>query len=314
MRIYGHRGCRGKPGIAENSIAAFRAAMEGGADGIELDVFSTTDNHLVVFHDETLDALSSGTGPITHYSLRELQALQLRERAGSETFTDDKIPTLDAVLDAVREFRAVHRDDPRARKFKVCIEIKDAQCARKVADTIERCLTDGNAGWSLDNFEVRSFEMESLRAMKQRMPQMQLGVLFAGPEFPWDISEAMLKDMLAQNADLLDETAKDAPNNTVSITLASLTEGALKIIRDAIGSGADGRLRITPWTAGEANPLSRPAEGQKTLVDALTRTVGAEGAFITDFPTEMAQLAKQHGVATSSARRQPSSTGHTPGR
>ncbi|MCC7259842.1 MAG: hypothetical protein IT567_02275 [Alphaproteobacteria bacterium] len=313
MRIYGHRGCRGKPGISENSIAAFRAAMEGGADGIELDVFSTTDNQLVVFHDETLDALSSGTGPITSHSLAALQALKLRERAGSEVFTEDKIPTLDAVLDAVREFRAAHRDEPRARKFKVCIEIKDAQCAGKVADAVERCLADGTAGWSLDNFEVRSFEMESLRAMKQRMPQIQLGVLFAGPEYPWDVSEAMLKELLAQNNDLFDETAKTAPNNTVSITLASLTDGALRIIRDTIGNGADGRLRITPWTAGEVNPLSRPAEGQKALVDTLARTVGADGAFITDFPAEMAQLAAQHGVAMP-GRRRPSSTEHSPGR
>lgn len=42
----------------ENSLAAFRKAVELGADGIELDVHSTADGVMVVHHDPTIDGFS----------------------------------------------------------------------------------------------------------------------------------------------------------------------------------------------------------------------------------------------------------------
>jgi len=296
VKIFGHRGCRGKEGIAENSLAAFEVALEN-ADGIELDVFLTTNDQLVVFHDETLEKLTDGTGPITSHSLDQLKALRLREKPKSEIFTEDTIPTLDEVLKRVEEARAAHPDDQRLKDFKVCIEIKDPAITGKVRETINNHLGHGENDLSIDNFEVRSFNMPSLVEMKKKMPEMQLGVLFAGPKYPWDTSEALLKELLEANKGLFDESDKidksgkrKPPNNTVSVTLNTLTDDALKAINETIGLDPKDGPRITPWTAGEINPDTLDTNQQKALVATVEKAVGKGGAFITDFPEEMKKL------------------------
>ncbi len=55
MRIMGHRGTPSRPGHVENTLAAVRAAFEGGAHGVEIDVRATLDGTLVLAHDGDLD-------------------------------------------------------------------------------------------------------------------------------------------------------------------------------------------------------------------------------------------------------------------
>lgn len=56
-----HRGSR-EEGLIENTLAAFKDAVVAGADVIELDVWMTKDEEVVVFHDETLVRMTSGFG------------------------------------------------------------------------------------------------------------------------------------------------------------------------------------------------------------------------------------------------------------
>jgi glycerophosphoryl diester phosphodiesterase len=84
---------RGGAGLAqENSIAAFALASALGLRYLETDIRVTCDGHLVCFHDETLERVTSATGPVRSKSLRELRALRIN---GLEP-----IPTLDEALDA----------------------------------------------------------------------------------------------------------------------------------------------------------------------------------------------------------------------
>ena len=84
---------RGGAGLApENSLAAFALASGLGVRYLETDVRVTSDGHLVCFHDETLDRVTSATGPVRLKSLRELRALRIN---GTE-----QIPTFDEALDA----------------------------------------------------------------------------------------------------------------------------------------------------------------------------------------------------------------------
>ena len=62
MKVIGHRGASAQS--PENTMAAFRAAIELGADGIEFDVHLTSDGQLVVIHDAMLDRTTSGSGPV----------------------------------------------------------------------------------------------------------------------------------------------------------------------------------------------------------------------------------------------------------
>ncbi|MCZ8171873.1 MAG: glycerophosphodiester phosphodiesterase family protein [Novosphingobium sp.] len=89
---YAHRGLHA-PGLPENSPAAFAAAMARGM-GIECDIQRSRDGHAMVFHDATLDRLTSEQGPVASRSAEELGRITL---VGGT----DRIPTLRQVLDQV---------------------------------------------------------------------------------------------------------------------------------------------------------------------------------------------------------------------
>jgi glycerophosphoryl diester phosphodiesterase len=67
---------RGASALApENSLEAFRIAVEAGAGGLELDVHMTRDGHVVVIHDPTVERTTSGKGAISEMTIDELRAL-----------------------------------------------------------------------------------------------------------------------------------------------------------------------------------------------------------------------------------------------
>ena len=88
---YAHRGYHDKPGIPENSMAAFRRAIEYGLAS-EIDVHLIADGTLVVFHDDDLERETGVKGSIEAYDLTNLRKLRLEG-------TDELIPTLDEVLE-----------------------------------------------------------------------------------------------------------------------------------------------------------------------------------------------------------------------
>ncbi len=97
--IFAHRGASGY--APENTIAAFRRAIEQGADGIELDVQLSRDGVPVVIHDETVDRVTGRKGFVRDYTLSELQRMQVLP----ERYPDSReayIPTLREVLELVR--------------------------------------------------------------------------------------------------------------------------------------------------------------------------------------------------------------------
>ena len=91
----GHRGTgptrEGHP-FPENSISSFEAAMEEGADGVELDVEITQDGQLIVMHDDTVDRTTDCTGCVSEMTFDEIRACRLLDGAGNPT--DEQPPTL----------------------------------------------------------------------------------------------------------------------------------------------------------------------------------------------------------------------------
>lgn len=88
---YAHRGYHDKPSIPENSMAAFRRAVEHGFPA-EFDVHLIADGSLVIFHDEDLERQTGVRGQIEDYDITNLSRLRLEG-------TDEHIPTFDEVLD-----------------------------------------------------------------------------------------------------------------------------------------------------------------------------------------------------------------------
>jgi glycerophosphoryl diester phosphodiesterase len=93
--IMGHRGFQTH--YPENTMVSFMAAVETGAQFVELDVTLTRDHQVAVIHDDTVDRTTNGIGPVHNFNLKELQKLD----AGSwfhSRFAGERIPTLIDVL------------------------------------------------------------------------------------------------------------------------------------------------------------------------------------------------------------------------
>src|SRR5262245_1002147 len=80
----------------ENTMEAFRATFELGADGNEFDIRTTKDGVLVVFHDDMLDRLLEAYGTVPEMTWAELQRLRFRAPGTFGTYC--RIPTLLEVL------------------------------------------------------------------------------------------------------------------------------------------------------------------------------------------------------------------------
>ena len=70
---FAHRGASAR--APENTLEAFRLAVEAGAGGLELDVHMSRDGELVVIHDATVDRTTDGAGAVAGMTLGELRGL-----------------------------------------------------------------------------------------------------------------------------------------------------------------------------------------------------------------------------------------------
>lgn len=93
--VIAHRGASSY--APENTFAAFDLALRMGVRHIELDVDLTSDNHIVVIHDDTVDRTTNGSGPVTSHTLAALRGLDAGSWFGT-SFAGERIPTFDEVL------------------------------------------------------------------------------------------------------------------------------------------------------------------------------------------------------------------------
>src|SRR5258708_21772551 len=93
----------------ENTMAAYRLAIEMGAAGFELDVQLTSDDQIVVIHDGSVNRTTNGVGRIAELSLSQLKRLDAgswcnsaQPRRAQRQYADERIPALSEVLDLAR--------------------------------------------------------------------------------------------------------------------------------------------------------------------------------------------------------------------
>ena len=92
MHLIAHRGLTSK-NIKENTLEAFRNAINNGYEGIELDIRKTKDNKIVVIHDKYINRTSNGSGNINKLLYKEL----LKYNFGSKK-KYSKIPLLKDIV------------------------------------------------------------------------------------------------------------------------------------------------------------------------------------------------------------------------
>ncbi len=258
-KIYGHRGCRGTQNPPENSLAAFAAAIAQGADGIELDVFATSDNHLVVFHDTSVEKLTNGHGKVSSLDLAALKEFKLKKNNSADA-SDQAIPTLDETLDLIKE---------KARPdFVVNIEMKGTGIAGQLADNIRKRLMKN---WKRDNFIVSASDLNALRDFNRSLPAIPVGAILSGQAPTWNFSENMLTKKLPELADF--------HPSYICLTLPSMTPRAIAMI-EKFGA------KPVAWTVEEVLPANLSAEARAQIAAFL-----ATGhIMITDYPGEVRGL------------------------
>jgi glycerophosphoryl diester phosphodiesterase len=100
VQILAHRGSSAY--APENTLAAFRLAVEQRADWLELDVQQTRDGQLVAFHDLRVERTTDGRGALRDLTLADLRTLDAGKWFGPE-FAGERVPTFDEVLSLARE-------------------------------------------------------------------------------------------------------------------------------------------------------------------------------------------------------------------
>ncbi len=93
--VLAHRG--NKVVCPENTLAAFKRALDDGADILETDIHQTADGVFVCIHDPTVDRTTNGSGAIADMRLDEIK--RLSASCGRREFESEQIPTLGDVAE-----------------------------------------------------------------------------------------------------------------------------------------------------------------------------------------------------------------------
>ena len=96
MQIFAHRGFSSQ--YPENTMTAFRKALEAGADGIEFDARMTQDGKIIIMHDPTVDRTTNGKGKVRDLTYAEIYGMDAGIKKGV-VFENEHIPVLEQVLD-----------------------------------------------------------------------------------------------------------------------------------------------------------------------------------------------------------------------
>lgn len=158
--IYAHRGASAY--APENTLAAFRLALEQGADGIELDAKLSADGEVVVIHDQTVDRTTQGKGRVNQLALSELKKLDAGSWKG-DAFTGEKIPTLAEVFASV------------GGKLKINVELTNYSSPQDGLP--EKALALVQEYHLEDSVLFSSFLLSNLAAVRRVWPEAPVGIL-----------------------------------------------------------------------------------------------------------------------------------------
>lgn len=169
--VIAHRGASAY--APENTMSAFKKALDMGAGGIELDVHLSKDGRIVVIHDERIDRTSNGKGMVRDFTLDELKNLDFGSWFSQE-YAGERIPLLEEVLELLNGWDGL-----------LNIEIKSGivlypGIENKLVELVKKYHMDSKVIYS-------SFNHYSLAELKRIDPEAKIGLLYGeGLIDPWE--------------------------------------------------------------------------------------------------------------------------------
>jgi len=150
--VIGHKGAGDI--VPENTLKAFKKAIELNADYIEFDIHITKDNEIVIIHDADTIRTAGTSGVIKNMTLLEVKELDVGE--------GENIPTLNELIELAKG------------KIGLQIEIKAEGIVEHLPEILKRNDLDMSS-------IISSFSFEELLKLKKIEPTLKLGYLLPEP-------------------------------------------------------------------------------------------------------------------------------------
>ena len=229
--IIGHRGASSH--APENTLAAFKMAIDAGADGIEFDVQLASDGVPIVIHDATLSRTCLQPEAIAEMTSDQLGRTDAGSwfnakypRLANPEFSREAVPTLRQVLDLCRNFSGL-----------IYIELKvnvpdHVSLAAAVCDTIRDSP-------QLGQMIVKSFKLGAIPEVRHRLPEVQTAALF----------EPSIMTILRKRKYII-AMAREFGADQISLHTSLATQKLASLADDA-------GLPVTIWTADNPRWIAR---------------------------------------------------------
>jgi glycerophosphoryl diester phosphodiesterase len=242
--IIAHRGA--SFAAPENTLAAVEAAIEAGADWVEIDVQQTLDDEIVVIHDSDLKKVGRVPLTVAGSSASELREVDVGSWFGEE-FGDQRVPLLSEVLELCRD------------RVGVNIELKyhggEREMERQVAEIVE-------AAGMEDQVVVMSLSHAAVRTFRRLRPDWTVGLL----------STVVLGDMAGLDVDFLAINGRAASRNLVRHAQGHGKKILVWTINDSVGMstmilrGVDGIITDEPAMAVSVLEQKRELETYQLIL------------------------------------------------
>jgi glycerophosphoryl diester phosphodiesterase len=210
-----HRGASQE--APENTLAAFRRALDAGAPAVECDVQRTRDGRLIVIHDQTVDRTTDGRGTVAALTFEEIRRLDAGLWFGP-AFAGERVPALDEVLGLVRDRAFVFLEIKNGPMFYEGIEAQVADALRRYG-MLEAAL-------------VMSFDHPAVRTMRAAAPDVATAVIYTG-------------------------RLADARGAARAVDADALCPGWSLLTAGVVAEAHDAGLGVFPWTVDEEAAMRR---------------------------------------------------------
>ncbi|QIB44824.1 glycerophosphodiester phosphodiesterase [Streptomyces aureoverticillatus] len=191
IQVVAHRGA--SEDAPEHTLAAYKKAVEDGADALECDVRLTADGHLVCVHDRRVNRTSNGRGAVSALELADLAALDFGSwrlggegpEAGPDGDSDGEVPDWEegpdpadtSVLTLERLLELVAENNASGRHVQLAIETKHptrwaGQVEERLLHLLKRFDLDAPPVGGPSPIRVMSFSARSLHRVRAASPTL----------------------------------------------------------------------------------------------------------------------------------------------
>jgi glycerophosphoryl diester phosphodiesterase len=229
--IIGHRGASAH--APENTLVAFKMAIDAGADGVEFDVQLAKDGVPVVIHDTTLTRTALRDERVSELTSRQLGRIDVGSwfnakypRRAMPEFTKEAVPTLAQVLNLLRGFHGL-----------IYIELKcDESNHSPLAAAVCKIIRESPL---LPQMIVKSFRLAVIPEVRCLLPEVQTAALF----------EPTIMDFLRRRKHIV-AIAREFGAGQISLHRSLVTPKLVSLASEA-------QMPVTIWTADDPDWLRR---------------------------------------------------------